>query len=100
MSILNDFKEIDAKKLLEGIKDLSLNDAIVSAVLNLVELEVKTSYLEIHNALPTERYVEDIIVKNELNRISLITISILSTKVKELNAQYGELLFRMKGLEL
>ena len=66
MSILNDFKEVDAKKLLEGIKDLSLNDAIVSAVLNLVELEVKTSYLEIHNTFPTERYVEDIIIKNEL----------------------------------
>ncbi len=100
MSILNDFKEIDAKKLLEGIKDLSLNDAIVSAVLNLVELEVKTSYLEIHNTFPTERYVEDIIIKNELNRISLMIIHILSTKVKEQNVQYGELLFRMKGLEL
>lgn len=88
MSTLNSkLDEVDGKKLLEGIKKLSEKDVIVSAVLNLVELEIKASYLENADILPTERYVEDIIIKNELHRISLLTIGVLSNKVSDLKEQ-------------
>lgn len=81
---------VDAKKLLEEIKTLSEKNIVVSAVLNLIELEIKADYLYSGDHLPTDRYVEDVITKSEIYRMALLMISFLSSKNEELNFQLSE----------
>lgn len=83
-STLRRFDDFDGKKLLEELKVMANDSVVIDAVFQLIRLDVKTSYFDSHGEFPTERYIDDIIIKTQLHRMSGIIMHIQELKIKDL----------------